>query len=69
MTYKVIIRDRETGVEEYIDGLTKAASQKEAEARSGDCDKLVYVSWEDKRGRNGYLNREGSTTDCPGEPW
>lgn len=69
MTYKVIVRDRESGIEEYIDNLDKAKAEKEALVRSKDATKQVYVSWVDAKGKNGYLNREGPTTDCPGEPW
>ncbi len=68
-TYKVIVRDRESGVEEYIDNLTREQAEKEAATRARDAGKQVYVSWVDSDGKNGYLNREGPTADCPGEPW
>jgi hypothetical protein len=67
--YKVIVRDRETGEEKYIEGLNKAASEKEALTQARDGGKQVYISWTDAKGRSGYLNRDGATENCPGEPW
>lgn len=69
MTYKVIVRDRESGHEEYIDDLDKTRAEKEALSRSKDAGKQVYVSWVDAKGKSGYLNPDGPTTECPGEPW
>ena len=69
MEYKVIIRDREEGTEKYITGLNKAQSEKEALSQARDAGKLDYISWTDANGRNGYLNRDGATDVCPGEPW
>ncbi|MEG0383087.1 MAG: hypothetical protein RR514_07465 [Christensenella sp.] len=69
MTYKVIIRSRESGEEEYIDGLSKASAEREALVHSKDPAKQVYISWTDSKNRSGYLNRDGCTADCPGEPW
>ncbi len=69
MTYKVIVRDRESGREEYVENLDKTSAEKEALSRARDEAKQVYVSWVDAKGKSGYLNREGPTTVCPGEPW
>lgn len=69
MDYKVIVRDRETGEEKYINGLDKSDSEKEALMQAKDAGKQVYISWSDANGRSGYLNRDGATENCPGEPW
>ncbi len=69
MEYKVIVRDRETGEEKYIKGLNRADSEKEALTQARDVGKQVYISWADANGRSGYLNRDGMTDKCPGEPW
>jgi len=68
MKYKVIVRDPESGKEEYIDDLTKTNAVMEASKQAGDKSKAVYIEWQDSRGNSGYMNRDGGT-DCPGEPW
>ncbi len=69
MTYKVIVRDPAAGTETYVDNLTKPQAVKEAEDRSSDKTKKVYISFVQSNGKEGYLNRDGATCDCPGEPW
>ncbi|WP_066645792.1 hypothetical protein [Christensenella timonensis] len=69
MTYKVIVRDPKFGTEEYIDGLDKNKAIAEASKQADDKSKQVYVSFAKADGTTGYLNREGPTDKCPGEPW
>lgn len=69
MTYKIIVRDPSEGTEIYLDNLTKEQAIKEAEERAKDSTKQVYISFVDDEGHGGYLNRDGATCNCPGEPW
>ncbi|MGI6152344.1 MAG: hypothetical protein ACOYJB_00740 [Christensenellaceae bacterium] len=68
MNYKVIIRDKEEGNEDYLDGLTKPKAIEEAAKQAADASKNIYIEWTNAKGENGYLNRNGDM-DCPGEPW
>jgi len=68
MDYKVIIRDKDEGSEEYIGGLTRAKAIEEAAKQAADSSKAIYIEWTDSKGSTGYLNRNGDS-DCPGEPW
>lgn len=68
MKYKVIVRDPDSGLENYIDELSRETSIEEAAKQAADESKQIYVEWTDSKGSSGYLNRDGGT-DCPGEPW
>ncbi|MDL2236369.1 hypothetical protein LJC56_00835 [Christensenellaceae bacterium OttesenSCG-928-K19] len=68
MKYKVIIREPVSGMENYIDDLTKAKAIEEAAKQAADAEKRIYVEWTDSKEQSGYLNRDGGM-DCPGEPW